>query len=273
MPIGVFDSGLGGLTIYRSLARALPNYDFCYLGDNACAPYGLRDNDDITRLTQAGMERLWQAGCDLIILACNTASAVALHDLQTAGLPEGKRVLGVFVPMIEAITARPWGDKSAPRHGDLRQVALFATPATVASRAFQRELSLRALGVDVEAQPCDGLVEAIEARDLALAADLVRAHITALQKRMPMPQVAVLGCTHYPLVREIFEDVLGANVQVYSQEQLCAQSLIDYLNRHPEFVENTEGGGKTTFLTTGDAGKVSQGASQFLDRPVVFIQA
>ena len=135
-PIGVFDSGLGGLTILSAIARSLPEQDFVYLGDNANAPYGPKSPDEIYNLTIAGVERLFGAGCGLVVLACNTASAVALHDLQVNWLnPATHRVLGVFVPVIEHLTRRDWGDNTPPTHTGLRDVALFATPATVRSGA------------------------------------------------------------------------------------------------------------------------------------------
>ena len=143
MAVGVFDSGLGGLTVHQAIARRMPDLPLVYLGDNAHTPYGTRTPDDIFALTCAGVERLWAEGCDLVILACNTASAAALKRMQETWLPPGKRVLGVFVPMIEALTERQWGDNSPPREVEVKHVALFATPATVASRAFQRELAFR----------------------------------------------------------------------------------------------------------------------------------
>ena len=141
MAVGIFDSGLGGLTVLDAVARRLPDVAFVYYGDNAHAPYGVRDADDIFNLTCRGVERLWAEGCDLVILACNTASAAALKRMQESWVPEGRRVLGVFVPLIEALTERHWGDNSPPREVAVKHVALFATPATVASRAFQRELA------------------------------------------------------------------------------------------------------------------------------------
>ena len=169
MAVGVFDSGLGGLTVLDAVARRQPGLPLVYLGDNKHTPYGVRDAEDIFNLTCAGVERLWDEGCDLVILACNTASAAALKRMQETWLPADKRVLGVFVPMIEALTERRWGDNSPPREVAVKHVALFATPATVASRAFQRELAFRAIGVDVEAQPCGGVVDAIEQGDEILA--------------------------------------------------------------------------------------------------------
>ncbi len=267
MAVGIFDSGLGGLTVLDAVARRLPEVAFVYLADSANAPYGVRTPEDIFNLTKAAVARLWEEGCDLVILACNTASAAALRRLQEEGLPEGKRVLGVFVPLIEALTERDWGDNSPPREVDVKHVALFATPATVASRAFQRELAFRAIGVDVEAQACGGVVDAIEEGDLILAEALVKSHVDALLRKMPDPDAAVLGCTHYPLMQEAFQQALGAEVKVFSQAGLVAESLADYLERHPEM---RGAGEEAKFLTTGDAGRVSDRATAFLRRKITF---
>lgn len=270
MAVGIFDSGLGGLTIYDAVARRLPAVPFVYYGDNAHAPYGVRAAEDIFNLTCTGVERLWSEGCDLVVLACNTASAVALKRMQETWVPEGKRVLGVFVPLIEALTERQWGDNTPPREVAIKHVALFATPATVASRAFQRELAFRAIGVDVEAQPCGGVVDAIEQGDEMLAEALVRSHVEALKRRMPHPQAAMLGCTHYPLLEKAFSEALGPQVKVYSQAGLVAESLADYLTRRPEFLGE---GRDAKFLTTGDPQNVSDKATQFLRRRISFVAA
>lgn len=267
MAVGVFDSGLGGLTVLEAAQRRLPEVPFVYFGDSANAPYGVRDADDIHSLTRTAVEHLWDGGCDLVILACNTASAAALRRMQEAGVPRGKRVLGVFVPLIEALTERHWGDNSPPREVAVKHVALFATPATVASRAFQRELAFRAIGVDVEAQACGGVVDAIEEGDMILAEALVRSHVEALKRKMPHPQAAILGCTHYPLLQDVFQQALGPEVNVYSQADLVADSLADYLARHPGMLG---GGSETRYLTTGDAARVSSRATQFMRRQIRF---
>ncbi|WP_434286628.1 glutamate racemase [Celeribacter sp. SCSIO 80788] len=270
MAVGIFDSGLGGLTVLDAVQKRLPDVPFVYFGDNAHAPYGVRTADDIYNLTTTAVERLWEAGCDLVILACNTASAAALRRMQESWIPREKRVLGVFVPLIEALTERQWGDNSPPREVEVKHVALFATPATVASRAFQRELAFRAIGVDVEAQACGGVVDAIEEGDMILADALVRSHVDALKRKMPTPDAAILGCTHYPIMQDAFQEALGADVKVFSQANLVASSLADYLTRHPQMVGS---GTETMFLTTGDPAKVSRGATQFLRRKVEFIKA
>ena len=270
MAVGIFDSGLGGLTVLDAAQAALPEVPFVYFGDHAHNPYGVRDADDIYQLTCAACSRLFEVGCDLVVLACNTASAAALRRMQENWVPRDKRVLGVFVPMIEALTERNWGDNSPPREVAVKHVALFATPATVSTRAFQRELAFRAIGVDVEAQACGGVVDAIEEGDMILAEALVRSHVDALMRKMPKPQAAILGCTHYPLLREVFQQALGEDVTVYSQPELVAASLSDYLSRHTDMY----GPGKEPmFLTTGDARKVSDQATRFLRRQIEFVAA
>ncbi len=267
MAVGIFDSGLGGLTVLDAVTKRLPDLPLVYFGDSAHAPYGVRDADDIYDLTTQATQRLFDAGCDLVILACNTASAAALRRMQEGWVPEGKRVLGVFVPLIEALTERQWGDNSPPREVATKHVALFATPATVSSRAFQRELAFRAIGVDVEAQACGGVVDAIEDGDMILAEALVRSHVDALKRKMPDPDAAVLGCTHYPLMHDAFQAALGPDVKVFSQADLVAESLADYLERHPNMMGS---GTDTAFLTTGDPARVSSRATQFLRRQITF---
>lgn len=267
MTVGIFDSGLGGLTVLDAVSKRLPDVNFIYLGDNAHAPYGVRDADDVYHLTKAHVETLWDMGCNLVVLACNTASAAALRRMQEDGVPKGKRVLGVFVPLIEALTERNWGDNSPPREVAVKHVALFATPATVSSRAFQRELAFRAIGVDVETQACGGVVDAIEEGDMILAEALVKSHVEALKRKMPHPEAAVLGCTHYPLMEDVFQAALGEDVTVYSQANLVAESLADYLERRPEMRGEDL---PTRFLTTGDPQRVSDRATQFLRRKITF---
>ncbi|WP_425045496.1 glutamate racemase [Primorskyibacter sp. S87] len=266
MAVGIFDSGLGGLTVLNAAQTRLPDVEFLYFADSAHAPYGVRDAEDIYQLTRSAVNDLWNRGCNLVILACNTASAAALRRMQEEGVPEGKRVLGVFVPLIEALTERQWGDNSPPREVETKHVALFATPATVSSRAFQRELAFRAIGVDVEAQSCGGVVDAIEDGDMILAEALVRSHVDALKRKMPHPQAAILGCTHYPLMEKSFQEALGPGVKVFRQGSLVADSLVDYLGRHPDMA----GAGKGGYLTTGDPRRVSDRATQFLRRQISF---
>lgn len=257
MPIGVFDSGLGGLTVLAAFRAALPGQDFLYLGDNAHAPYGVRPAAEIRALTEAGVAALFARGCELVVLACNTAAAVALRGMQEGWLPKvapDHRVLGVLVPVIEVLSGRPWGSQAPPGPAPVARVALFATPATVASGAFARELALRATGVTVWSQSCPGLVDAIEAGDAGAAAEAVAGAVAALTALCPDPQQAVLGCTHYPLVEREFAAHLPPGVQILSQPQIAAASLADYLVRHPRFAGGT---GRVAFLTTGDPARVT----------------
>ena len=268
MAVGVFDSGIGGLTVLDALQKRLPDVPFVYFGDNAHAPYGVRNADDIFKLTTAATMRLWDEGCDLVILACNTASAAALKRMQETWVPEGKRVLGVFVPLIEALTERQWGDNSPPREVAVKHVALFATPATVASRAFQRELAFRAIGVDVEAQPCGGVVDAIEAGDELLAEALVRSHVQALMRRMPHPQAAILGCTHYPFASEILQALCGQQVTMVETGAPVARRTRQVLEALPRPETQAVVVPGVTLLSTGDPEPLARAARRWLELDV-----
>lgn len=270
--IGVFDSGLGGLTVLAALRDRLPGQAFVYLGDNANAPYGVRCPAEIHALTRAGVGRLFDAGCRLVILACNTASAVALRALQEDWLPRqggDRRVLGVFVPVIEALTGRPWAYTGPPCPAAVSRVALFATPATVASHAFPRELSMRASGVQVTERACPGLVEALEAGNRVRARRLVNGFCADVLAEEPAPQAAVLGCTHYPLAREAFAEALPPGTRIYCQPSITAESLEAYLRRHPRFRST----GGLRCLTTGDPGTVAARARSLTGLEAPFIAA
>ena len=253
MPIGVFDSGLGGLTVLQALQKTMPDQSFIYFGDNANAPIGSKTEREITDLTMAATGRLFSLGCDLVILACNTASAVALRAMQEFWVPADRRVLGVFVPVIEVLAGRSWADRSPPLNGPSRSVALFATPATVASGAFERELGLRIKGTHVVSQPCPGLVAALEAGEHDRAENLVKAFVGDVLSRDPNVAAAVLGCTHYPLLQNVFARHLPVGTEILSQPDLVAESLRDYLIRHPRFRQK----GSTQYLTSGDATRVA----------------
>lgn len=273
-PIGVFDSGHGGLTVLRGLEAALPDEHYLYLGDHAAAPYGQRTPAEIYARTQAATELLFALGCRLVVLACNTAAAVALRRLQQGWLAErhpGRRVLGVLVPVVEQLTGVPWAveEPPPPPHPAPRRVALFATPRTVETGTYPLEVSRRAPWVGVESQACPALAGAIEqgAPEAALR-QLVRAAAAELLDRLagaPL-SAAVLGCTHYPLVEQHFAAALPG-VPLLSQPALAAASLADYLRRRPDY---RSGPGVTRFLTTGDADFVTPLATRFLGRPVVF---
>ncbi len=277
--IGVFDSGHGGLTVLRALVAAAPGRPFVYLGDHAAAPYGPRSEEDIYRLTVQGVERLFAQGCGLVVLACNTAAAVALRRMQRTWLPvahPGRNVLGVLVPMVEAITRVPWmqDGPAADWRPEPRTVGVFATPATVASGSFPREIGKRAPDVQVVQQACPDLVPLIErgAGDAELA-PAVRGYVRALLAQLdgrPL-DAAVLGCTHYPLVAHLFAEALPPGVEVLCQPSLVARSLDNYLERHPEYVPAAgEAAGRLHFFTTGAAEPVGALAGRFFGRPTPF---
>ncbi|MGI9170324.1 MAG: glutamate racemase, partial [Caulobacteraceae bacterium] len=264
MAIGVFDSGIGGLSVHRALTRRLPGADFTYLADQANTPYGGRGGEDIVALTRAGCEALFAAGCDLVILACNTAAAVALRRLQQTWLPDRRRalgrpvnVLGIIVPTIEAATGLPWAHE-AERRGDkierLDVLGVFSTPATAASRVYEIEIDKRSQDVAVFSEACPPLARDIEAG--AAEADLrgaVEAHVAALSRRIGRPpDRAILGCTHYEIVAELFRAALPARTPLIHQPDATAGAIEAYLARHLEYGPGA--GGARRFLTTGRPG-------------------
>lgn len=266
MAIGVFDSGLGGLTVLGALQARMPEQAFVYLGDNAHAPYGVRQPQEIVDLTIRAVQALFDRGCRLVILACNTASAVALRRMQEYWVPADRRVLGVFVPVIEVIAGRRWADPGPPIPARISRVAFFATPATVRSGAFSRELTLRASGVEIVETACPGLVDALEAGEAEVADGIVRDACAAVLAAMPAPEAAVLGCTHYPLAEDAFRAGLPPGTRIVHQGGIVAESLCDYLARHPWFADE----GPSTYLTTGRPADVRAQALRFLGRDIPF---
>ncbi len=277
-PIGVFDSGHGGLTILGALSQRLPWEHFLYLGDHAAAPYGERTPREIYARTQAAVELLFALNCRLVLLACNTATAVALRRLQQGWLARhypDRRVLGVLAPMVEALSGKSWTG-SQPLRGALarrqaaKSVAVFATRRTVESGAYPREVVARAPAVLIDQEACPGLAGAIE-RDLpdsALAAMIESATSTLLTRHPDAPpEAAVLGCTHFPLVAGHFKAALPPSTRLLSQPQVVAEALQGYLARHPDL---SSGPGETRYLTTGRPALVSQLATRFLGGPVRF---
>lgn len=277
--IGVFDSGHGGLTVLRALTTTLPDERFLYLGDHAYAPYGMRSNEEIYQLTRRRIADLFERGCDLVVLACNTASAVALRRLQQDWLPTAapqKRILGVFVPVVEALTAQDWyvrgpSPYAPPRAA--RTVGVFATRRTVESRSFPTEIKARAPSMSVIQQPCPRLAEAIEE---GLADDALRRgverYVGQLLAKAGRTQLdlVVLGCTHFPLVGDHFRAALPRNVRVMDQPDVVAQSLVAYLTRHPEFKRRPDEAPGLELLTSGDPKAVSEIAARFYGAPAPF---
>lgn len=262
-PVGVFDSGYGGLTILSSLRRELPDHDFLYLGDNARAPYGSRSFDLVYRFTLQAVRELFARGCRLVILACNTASAKALRTIQQNDLPEidpTRRVLGVIRPTVEAIGG-------CTRNG---HVALVATEGTVASHSYRIELEKFLPQGRLTEKACPMWVPLVEygEADSPGADYFVRKYLDALFVEDPEIDTLLLGCTHYPLLLPKIREAVPEGVRILPQGELVAASLADYLRRHPEMDERCSRGGETAFLTTENSEKFDSLATLFLREPV-----
>ncbi|CAN7499159.1 aspartate/glutamate racemase family protein [Phenylobacterium sp. LjRoot225] len=264
MAIGVFDSGVGGLTVHHRLVERFPTADLVYLADQENAPYGGKPGEEIVNLTRAGCERLFDVGCDLVVLACNTAASVALRRLQQTWLPGYRRelgrpvnVLGIIVPTIEAATGLPW-EHEAERRGDkvekLDVLGVFCTPATAASRVYEIEIDKRRQDVAVFAEPCPDLARMIEAgAGVVELAAAVEGHVSALSKRIGRaPDRAILGCTHYEIIADMFRAALPPGTPLIHQPDATADALARYLERHPDLRPGTSG--ERRFLTTGNPG-------------------
>jgi glutamate racemase len=283
MAIGVFDSGVGGLTVHRTLVNRLPAADFVYLADQARAPYGGRAGEEIVELTRAGVERLFEAGANLVVLACNTASAVALRRLQQGWLPAFRKqigrpvnVLGIIVPTIEAATGMPW-EHEAERRGDkiekLDVIGVFCTVATADSRVYEIEIDKRRQDLAAFSEACSGLAGMIEQG--ASRGDLralIQAHATALKTRVGRwPDRVILGCTHYEIVADLFREVLPEGMPIIHQPQAVADALERYFERHPDYDPGTTGARR--FLTTGEPGLQSGLVETFWGSPLRFEKA
>jgi glutamate racemase len=280
MGIGVFDSGVGGLTVHRALVDRLPSADFVYLGDQANAPYGGRPGEEIVELTKAGCIRLFDEGCSLIVLACNTAAAVALRRLQQTWLPGYREqlgrpanILGLIVPTIEAATGLPWEQEIELRDDKIQQVdilGVFSTPATTASRVYEIEIDKRRQDVAVFSEPCPNLAHLIETgapRDELTT--VIDGHVKALTTRIGRaPDRAILGCTHYELVADLFRAALPAGTPLIHQPAATADAVARYLERHTEYSPGT--GGARRFLTTGEPGQQNDIVEAFWGGPLRF---
>ena len=269
--IGLFDSGTGGLTILEAVQKTLPGEALVYLGDHARAPYGNMSNPEILHATRTGVSRLFAEGCGLVILACNTASAVALRSLQEDWLPTAhpeRRVLGVLVPMVEALTGLPW-ERDNPRLSARpgQSVAVFATRCTTRSRAYVEEIEKRAPSFRVVQQACPGIVKLIEAgAEGAEIEALVDRFVGELRTREGLQALdgVILGCTHYPLIEAQFRAALPPGTTIISQPRVVARALKDYLRRHPEFGPGENEAPEVRLLTTGDPAAVSALAGRLL---------
>ena len=271
--IGVFDSGHGGLTVFRALVRRFPRIPFVYLGDHRNMPYGNRPSDEIVTLTRDGVDALFRRGSRLVLLGCNTATCVAARTLQKDWLPVsgwvGRNILGIVAPTVEAATQTPWAVTAPqyPQKYNTDVIAVFGTTRTIASHAYPEEIRKRCPKVTLVQQTCAELAGAIEraAPEEELDA-LVAEGVAALlaQTGGTPPHRAILGCTHYPLVEPLFRRHLPPFTRLLSQPEVVADSLEDYLVRHPRFLgEPTEAHQSPTLLTSGDPARVSRVACIF----------
>jgi glutamate racemase len=280
MAIGLFDSGIGGLTVLHALVRALPGADITYLADQASSPYGGRDGEEIVELTREGCVRLFDAGCDLVVLACNTAAAVALRRLQQTWLPGYRRetgrpvnILGLIVPTIEAATGVAWHEELERRDDKIEKLdilGIFSTPATAGSRVYEIEIAKRSDAVAVFSEPCATLARQIEAgeADDALR-PVVEAHVAALARRIGRPpDRAILGCTHYEIIADLFRAALPPGTPLIHQPDATAAALQRYLARHPEYALGETGARR--FLTTGRPAEQTGLAARFWGKPLTF---
>jgi glutamate racemase len=263
--LGVFDSGFGGLTVLKSIHTQLPSLSTLYLGDNARTPYGDKSPEEIYTYTRQGVEFLFQKGCPLVILACNTASAQALRRLQQTFLPAhypNHRVLGVTRPTVEYLA----NTKEAEHLG------IFGTKATVESNSYGTELTELFGTKHLLTQiPCPGLVELVEEghETSAAAHRLVQTYVDQLLKKDPHIERVLLACTHYPLLKDLFVQYLSDTSTVLTQGEVVAKSLTDYLTRHPEMLERIEQTSTHDYFTT-KVDDVSNLATKFYGKKIQF---
>lgn len=262
-PIGVFDSGFGGLSILREIRRVLPQYDYVFLGDNARAPYGTRSFQLVYEFTLQAVKYLFDQGCQLVILACNTASAKALRTIQQRDLPlidSDRRVLGVIRPTVEAV-----GEISATGH-----IGVFGTPGTIASGSYNIEIAKLYPEFKVYGHACPMWVPLVEncESDGDGADYFVKKDVDALLAMGADIDTVILGCTHYPLLLDKIKQYTPAGVNVVAQGDIVAHSLENYLHRHPEMDNRCSKGGTCRYLTTDDAAKFSTMASIFVNDEV-----
>lgn len=262
-PIGVFDSGYGGLTVLSEFQKLLPQYDYCYLGDNSRAPYGSRSFDMVYQFTREAVFELFSRGCNLVILACNTASAKALRTIQQNDLPKlapDKRVLGVIRPTAEIV-----GDISKTKH-----VGILGTQGTVQSGSYVLEINKLYPEIKVTSEACPmwvPLVENLE-HDKPGADYFVKQHLNRIFTRDLAIDTLVLGCTHYPLLIDKIRQFIPSGVELISQGKYVTLSLDSYLKRHPEIEKICTKGGQTKYLTTESPEKFTDMTEVFLNTKI-----
>ena len=262
-PIGVFDSGYGGLTILDKIREVLPEYDYIYLGDNARAPYGTRSFEVVYEFTRQAVNKLFDMGCHLVILACNTASAKALRSIQMNDLPgidPARRVLGVIRPTVECV-----GEISKNQH-----IGVLATAGTIKSESYPLEIHKLFPEIQVSSTACPmwvSLVENNESQDEG-ADYFIRKYINQLLSKDPQIDTVILGCTHFPILLPKIRQYIPEHVSVIAQGEYVAESLKDYLKRHPEMDAKCTKNGNCQFYTTEAEEKFSESASTFLKQQI-----
>lgn len=262
-PIGVFDSGYGGLTILKEIRRRLPQYDYIYLGDNARAPYGTRSFELIFDFTRQAVEKFFSLGCHLVVIACNTASAKALRSIQQQVLPltaPDRRVLGVIRPTVEVL-----GSETHSGH-----VGLLATPGTVNSHSYLLEVEKLYPEMKITEKDCPMWVPLVETGEAnGPGADyFVEKYISEILDADPEIDTLILGCTHYPILLPKIRQFTPENIRILPQGELVADSLADYLKRHPEIETKCTREGSLQYLTTETPEKFNRLASLFMEQPV-----
>lgn len=262
-PIGIFDSGIGGLTVFKSIAKKLPGYDYLYLGDNSRAPYGNRSFNTIHQYTWQCVQWLFKQGCPLVILACNTASAKALRTIQQQDLIgeyAGKKVLGVIRPTAEVIG----------NYTQTNQIAVLGTKGTVQSGSYALEIEKFFPQVKVFQQACPLWVPLIESGEYEKpGADYyINLYLDEVLTQSNQIDTILLACTHYPLLQDKIKSHLSNAVNVIAQGDIVADSLVDYLNRHPEIESQLTRTATMRFFTTDDTDDFDYHASQFFSAPV-----
>lgn len=262
-PIGVFDSGYGGLTILHGIRSLLPQYDYVFLGDNARAPYGSRSFDVVYQFTRQAVLQLFRMGCHLVILGCNTASAKALRSIQQHDLPEIdplRRVLGVIRPTAEVVGG-------ITRNG---HVGIVATEGTIKSRSYEMEIAKLRPDIKVTGQACPFWVPLIEygEADSPGADYFVRKRLDELMFKDPEIDTLILGCTHYPILLPKIVKYVNPQVRIVPQGEYVAESLACYLQRHPEMESRCTKGGRTVYYTTENPDRFKEGARIFMSSDV-----
>jgi glutamate racemase len=262
-PIGVFDSGYGGLTVLKEMVKQLPQYDYLYLGDNARSPYGTRSFETVYRYTLQCVKWLLSQGCPLVILACNTASAKALRNIQQKDLEKldpQARVLGVIRPTSEIIG----------KYTQSNNIGILATTGTVQSGSYPIEIEKQFPGITIEQEACPMWVPLVENNEHGSEGSdfFIKKHISNLMGRNPAIDTILLGCTHYPLLEKKIRAVLPQGVTLISQGEIIAGSLKDYLSRHPEIESRISRGGQQKFFTTDSTADFDHKANIFFGEGV-----